>query len=149
MLDRIEVVPEFILVKWVRDVKYLLSSNAWAWIALAALFLVAVLLLAFRFGRSRGGRTTAFVFACLALLAGIVAYLFSLSERGDVMRESEAVIMQPVTSVKSSPGEEGKSLFILHEGTKVQILDKLGSWDKVEISDGRQGWLPSADVEVI
>ena len=149
VLDRIEVVPEFILVKWVRDVKYLLSSNAWAWIALAAVFLVAVLLLAFRFGRSRGGRTTAFVFACLALLAGIVAYLFSLSERGDVMRESEAVIMQPVTSVKSSPGEEGKSLFILHEGTKVQILDKLGSWDKVEISDGRQGWLPAADVEVI
>ena len=103
----------------------------------------------FRFGRSRGGRTVAFIFACLALLAGIVAYIFSMSERGDVISERQAVIMQPVTSVKSSPGEEGKSLFILHEGTKVQVLDKLGSWDKVEISDGRQGWLPAADVEVI
>ena len=149
VLDRIEVVPEFILVKWVRDAKYLLSSNAWAWIALGAILLVAVLLLVFRFARSRGGRTVAFVFACLALLAGIVAYIFSLSERGDVISERQAVVMQPVTSVKSSPGEEGKSLFILHEGTKVQVLDKLGSWDKVEISDGRQGWLPAADVEVI
>jgi uncharacterized protein YgiM (DUF1202 family) len=54
-----------------------------------------------------------------------------------------------MSSVKSSPGEEGKSLFILHEGTKVEILDVLGTWYKVEISDGRQGWMPAGDVETI
>ena len=57
--------------------------------------------------------------------------------------------MIPVSSVKSSPGEDGKSLFILHEGTRLKILDELGTWYKAEISDGRQGWIRSADIEVI
>ncbi len=149
VLDRIETVPEFILIKWVRDVKYLLSSNAWAWVALALMLLVALCLLGFRYFHRRGARRFAFVVACILFVAAIGAFIFSLSERHDVAAEKDAIVMIPVTSVKSSPGEEGKSLFILHEGTKVEILDKLGDWSKVEISDGRQGWIRAADIEAI
>ena len=149
VLDRIEVVPEFILVKWLRDVKYLLSSNAWAWMALSLMLLVAVALLGFRYFHTLGLRRFAFILACIFFVLAVSSFLFSLSERHDVVSESEGIVMIPVSSVKSSPGEEGKSLFILHEGTKVEILDVLGSWYKVEISDGRQGWMPAADVETI
>lgn len=149
VIDRIEVVPEFILVKWVRDVKYLLSSNAWAWVALVLMTLVSLCMLGFRYFRSIGWRRFSFILACVLFVLMISAYLFSLGERGDVLSEDEGIVMLPVSSVKSSPGEDGKSLFILHEGTKVEILDRLGSWLKVEISDGRQGWMPSGDIEVI
>jgi SH3-like domain-containing protein len=55
-----------------------------------------------------------------------------------------------VTSVKSSPsGEASKDLFILHEGTKVKLIDQLGTWSKVELADGRQGWMKTDDLEVI
>ena len=149
VLDRIEVVPEFILVKWIRDLKYMLSSNAWAWVALSLMLLVAVALLGFRYFRTLGLRRLAFIVACIFFVMAVSSYLLSLGERRDVVSESEGIVMIPVTSVKSSPGEEGKSLFILHEGTKVEILDELGSWLKVQISDGRQGWMPSGDVEAI
>ena len=66
-----------------------------------------------------------------------------------MVSEAEGIVMIPVSSVKSSPGEEGKSLFILHEGTRVEILDELGSWLKIQISDGRQGWMPAGDVQAI
>lgn len=149
VLDRIEVVPEFILVKWLRDVKYMLSSNAWAWMALSLMLLVAVALLGFRYFHTLGLRRFAFIMACIFFVLAVSSYLFSLSERHDVVSESDGIVMIPVSSVKSSPGEEGKSLFILHEGTKVEILDVLGTWYKVEISDGRQGWMPAGDVETI
>ena len=149
VLDRIEVVPEFILIKWVRDVKYLLSSNAWAWVALALMLLVAVCLLGFRFFAARGARTLSFVVACILFVLALASFLFSVSERHDVMARDSAIVMIPVSSVKSSPGEDGKSLFILHEGTKIKLLDTLGEWYKVEISDGRQGWMRAGDVEAI
>ena len=58
--------------------------------------------------------------------------------------------MRPVTSVKSSPSESSaKDLFILHEGTRVKILDNVGSFTQIEIADGRQGWIPIADLEII
>jgi SH3-like domain-containing protein len=60
-----------------------------------------------------------------------------------------ALIMKPVSTVRSSPDNSGNTLFILHEGTKVKILEKLGEWTRIELADGRQGWLISIDVEVI
>lgn len=52
--------------------------------------------------------------------------------------------------MKSSPsGEAAKDLFILHEGTKVRLIDQVGAWSNIELADGRQGWMQSADMEII
>ena len=66
------------------------------------------------------------------------------------MSADEAIVMRPVTSVKSSPASgSAKDLFILHEGTKVRILDQVGSWNNIQLADGRQGWIPSDEIEII
>ena len=66
------------------------------------------------------------------------------------MSADDAIVMRPVTSVKSSPSSEASTdLFILHEGTKVKILDTVGNWNNVELADGRQGWMLSKDLEII
>ena len=58
--------------------------------------------------------------------------------------------MRPVSSVKSSPSSDSaKDLFILHEGTKVKILDEVDLWMNIELSDGRQGWIATKDIEII
>jgi hypothetical protein len=31
----------------------------------------------------------------------------------------------------------------------VTILDEVGSWNNIELADGRQGWIPSGDIEII
>lgn len=149
VLDRIDVMPEFILAKWVKDIKYMLSSNTWAWVALSLVLLAVVLLLGFRYFRSMGLRRLSFVLACILFVLAALSFVLSLSERSDVVSENEGIVMISVSSVKSSPAEDSKSLFILHEGTKVGILDELGTWLKVQISDGRQGWIPAGDVSAI
>jgi SH3-like domain-containing protein len=51
--------------------------------------------------------------------------------------------------VKSSPGTSGTSLFIIHEGTVLEVKDVVGDWYRVTIADGREGWIPAADIEII
>ena len=78
------------------------------------------------------------------------AFSFSVSQKNEYMNADKAIVMRPVTSVKSSPSSEStKDLFVLHEGTKVRVLDTVGSWNNIELADGRQGWLPSSDLELI
>ena len=61
-----------------------------------------------------------------------------------------AIVMRPVVSVKSSPSaESAKDLFILHEGTRVKVLDNVSGYSQIELADGRQGWLPTPDLEII
>jgi uncharacterized protein YgiM (DUF1202 family) len=31
----------------------------------------------------------------------------------------------------------------------VTVLEELGQWSKVELSDGRQGWIVKRDIEII
>jgi SH3-like domain-containing protein len=66
------------------------------------------------------------------------------------MTLDSAIITRPVVSVKSSPSAEASTdLFILHEGTKVGVIDDVGTWKNIELADGRQGWIKSSDMEVI
>jgi SH3-like domain-containing protein len=51
--------------------------------------------------------------------------------------------------VKASPERAGKDLFILHEGTKVEVLDTFGEWSEIRIADGNEGWIRSSSIEII
>lgn len=148
-LDKIEVVPDFILVQWLEDIMFSCSADAWAWIALGFGLLVVILLLGFKFLPALGARKASFVFACIFFALTLGAVSFSLCEKADAMHYDEAIMIQPVSSVKSSPGDAGKSIFVLHEGTKVEVLDNLGDWTLIQISDGRQGWAESSSMELI
>ena len=148
-LDKIDSVPEFVLATWVKDIKYLASADGWAMMVLIFAVLTAVLLLLFRYMASDRVRKISFIVACVMAFFTFCALAFSLSEKHDAKSMDSAVMMQPVTSVKSSPGEAGKSIFVLHEGTTVSILDELGSWTEIELSDGRQGWVETKSIEKI
>lgn len=148
-LDRIDEVPEFILLTWIKAFRDTVSSDAWAWIALVLFLVTAVMVLLFRFGGSPALRKTAFALAVAALLMTIISAVFAFNLRSGLESDGEAVVTVPVSSVKSSPGSADQSLFILHEGTKVSVVDRLGEWYRIELSDGRQGWLETEDVEII
>lgn len=148
-LDKIDKVPEFVLVTWFRNVRESLSSNAWAYISFACVVVMALLLLVFRFGRDMTLRKISFIFAIILAIFTAFSVAFSLGLKNEMSREDGAVVVTPVSSVKSSPNDASKSLFILHEGTKVLVLEELGQWNKVELSDGRQGWLMKRDIEII
>ncbi len=148
--DKIDPVPEFILKNWARAVCYILDSNAWAWLSIAFLAVTVAMVLVFLLAGSAAARKTGFALAVVFLLVTISSFSFSVWQKNDYMRADGAVVMVPVTSVKSSPSEEvSKDLFILHEGTKVTILDAVGDWRNIELADGRQGWIHCDDIEVI
>lgn len=148
-LDRIDEVPEFILLTWIKAFRDTMSSDAWAWIALALFLVTAVMVLLFRFGGSPAVRKTAFAMAIIALAFMIISAVFAFNLRSELESEDGAVVTVPVSSVKSSPGSTDQSLFILHEGTRISVLESLGEWYRIELSDGRQGWLEAEDVEII
>ena len=148
--DRIDEVPEFILKTWMRKVNYLMSSNAWAWCSLFLLALTLGLALLFLLGPTAGSRRTGFFTGIAALLLTLLCWGFARSQKADAQRHDTAIVMRPVTSVTSSPSSDAaKSLFILHEGTKVKVLDSVSGYTDIELSDGRRGWIPSGDIEVI
>lgn len=147
VMDRIEEVPEFFLEQWGRKACWLLPSGTWAVLCLVFLAATLAMLLLFLLGHG-AARKAGFFTGIATLLLTLLCLDFAFWQRTDALRHNEAVVTVPVTEVKSSPGS-GVSLFVLHEGTKVKLLENVGTWTNVELADGRQGWMETGTIEVI
>lgn len=148
--DRIEPVPEFVLKAWFRDLCYIMDSDSWAVCFIVLLALTLALVLVFLLAPTAGGRRAGFFTGIAVLLLAVMSLSFSIWQKNDYSDADKAIVMRPVTSVKSSPAAGSSTdLFILHEGTKVKVIDEVGSWNNIELADGRRGWIPSADIERI
>ena len=148
--DRIDPVPEFILKTLARKVCYLADSDSWSVLFLVFLAVTLFLAIVFIRGARAGWRRAGFFGGIMTLLVAVMCLSFAIWQKQDYMKADEAIVMRPVTSVKSSPsGEASTDLFILHEGTKVKLIDRVGTWSNIELADGRQGWMLSSDFEII
>lgn len=148
--DKIEEVPEIFFEQWGHAMCYLLPSNTWAILCIVFLAVTVALALLFLLGSTPGKRRWGFFSGIAALVLTLLCWDFAQWQRSEAIRMDRAVVMRPVTSVKSSPADTGaKDLFILHEGTSVKILDNVAGFSQIEIADGRQGWIPAGEIEVI
>ncbi len=148
--DKIEEVPEIFFVQWRHALCYLLPSNTWAALCLVFLALAVACALLFLLGSTSGRRRLGFFVGIACLILAFLGWDFAQWQRQEALAQDRAIVMRPVSSVKSSPSDgSAKDLFILHEGTRVRILDNVGGYSQIEIADGRQGWIPSGEIEVI
>ncbi|MFA6770387.1 MAG: tetratricopeptide repeat protein [Bacteroidales bacterium] len=148
-VDKIDEIPEFILSTWIRELNYMLASDYWAIISIALFILVALLLLNFRYGANAHIRKASFFISMVSLLFALFFTLFAWNQRNTFHRKDTAIVMSAVSTVRNSPDNSGSTLFILHEGAKLQIIEQLGDWKRIELADGRQGWITVADIEII
>ncbi len=148
--DRIDEVPEIFFEQWGHALCYLLPSNTWAVLCLVFLAAAIAMALLFLLGSTAGRRRAGFFVGIACLVLAFLGWDFAQWQRQEALAQDRAIVMRPVSSVKSSPSaESAKDLFILHEGTRVKILDNVGSYTNIELGDGRQGWIPAGDIEVI
>ncbi len=142
--DKIEPLPEFFMKRWWRNIGNSLSANGWATISLVFFAFLLVSVFFYLTTRSVGLKKTTFFTTLLLLLMCVCSVIFAYQKKQYLENHDEAIVMTPTITVKSSPSSSGVDLFVLHEGTKVEILDKVDNWDKIRIADGSVGWMPSS-----
>lgn len=147
--DQIEVVPEFFASRWMRAVRLSLSSNGWAFVSLVALLLMLGAVLLYLLPLGLRYRKTGFGLGVVFGVVMLMAMNFAAEGRREALHSKDAVVMLSAAPVKSSPNNSSKDIFVIHEGTRVMVLDRLGEWCQVSIADGNKGWLPASSIEMI
>jgi tetratricopeptide (TPR) repeat protein len=149
MIDEVKEVPEAGFKKLIHDFTSACSYNCWAWIAVA--FAVGFLL-AFC-GYYFSGITLykrIFFIAMFVIAFGIlVSVLSAIFEKDRDTKERPAIVFSGIASVKSEPKSSAADASVLHEGTKVYVLEILDNWKKVRLPDGSDGWIESGSIKEI
>ena len=60
-----------------------------------------------------------------------------------------AIVFDEEVQVKEEPNLRSSLRFKLHEGTKILLLETLGEWNKIRLTNGQSGWLQSESVKVL
>jgi Bacterial SH3 domain./Tetratricopeptide repeat. len=148
-VDKIDVVPEFVLTTFVKNFRNTFNSDTWALISVLSFAILILLVLFYRFGASGKVKRLSFFLAILACLFCIISFIFSANLRHRAKLYNYAIVSTPICNIKSAPNSNENNIFVLHEGTKIEILEQVGGWSKIELADGRQGWTEQKNYDLI
>ncbi len=146
IVDKIEPLGEFFLVKWYHSIQNIASADAWGRTGIVTFLVFLVCLAVFFFSKQRLFKQVGFYAGLFFLFVTIMSNVFGSAQKSELTNRSEAIVFAPTVTVKSSPDNSGTDLFVIHEGTKVSVKSTLGEWSEISLEDGNVGWMPSKDI---
>ncbi len=149
IIDKIEPVPQLFFKNWWETFYKMFSADWWAIISLIFLALFLLLLFTFIISGNRAIRKVSFFSGLLFLLITIGTFGMASQKYYYTKSINEAIVFTPTITVKSSPSASSVDLFVLHEGTKVSLLDEVDGWKEIKIANGSVGWMPSESLKGI
>lgn len=149
-VDKVTDVPELFFITWLKSITNSMGIQSWAIIAICFFLLFIVSIYFFFFSTKIVARKTFFSLALFFLVFCVIANISAAFQRRVRLNRMNAIIISPSVTIRSTPNDNGTSLFILHEGRKVFIKDdSMKDWKEIQLEDGNVGWVKKNDLEVI
>ena len=149
-VDKVTDVPELFFITWLKSITNSMGIQSWAIIAISFFLLFIVSIYFFFFSTKIVARKTFFILALFFLVFCVIANISAAFQRKVCLNRMNEIIISPSVTIRSTPNDNGTSLFILHEGRKVFIKDdSMKDWKEIQLEDGNVGWVKKNDLEVI
>jgi tetratricopeptide (TPR) repeat protein len=148
-VDRIQPLPTFFLFDWWESLLASLSVNGWTYISFFFYIILLILIVIYFFAKTIFQQKL-ILFSGLGVLAIFLITVSLLIVK--INREQTficGVITEQSITVKTSPDPKSTDAFVIHEGLKVNLEDKLDEWIKIRLADGKVGWVENDSVERI
>jgi len=147
--DKIEPLPELFYRRWLNTLISQLSTDEWAKAGIACLIIAILLGTVYVASRVLILRKLGFWTGLSSFLLSLIFLLFALGSYTSVKSDQSAIVTNPTVTIKSSPDEKSTDIFVLHEGSKVRLIDHIGNWYEIRISNGSVGWVLQSSLEKI
>jgi tetratricopeptide (TPR) repeat protein len=147
--DKIEPIPVLFYKRWFRALVESFSVDKWSRFGFFFLFAALAGGVFYFVSRILVLRKAGFWAGIVFLFLSIASFLIAWESYSEISNRKEAIVFTPTITVKSSPDEKSIDLFVLHEGSKVELIDNIGTWYEIRIANGSVGWVSASVVEKI
>ena len=149
-IDKITPETEMFFVTWYNSLVNFTSVDRWANTAIISIVMALLLILVFLFAPQMWARKSGFYGSAVFLLLFAFANLFAFQQKHELETKQGAIVIAPTVNVKKTPAASGTDVFVIHEGTRVDITDRgMKQWRGIKLADGREGWLKTSQIEEI
>ncbi|MEL7270057.1 MAG: tetratricopeptide repeat protein [Bacteroidota bacterium] len=148
-LDAVEQMPQTELGKLYDGLVNGLSFDQWSYLAIALMMFCVLCYLAYYFLGIASQKRVAFVTSVISLVLGCTAVLLAYLQYREFVSDNPAIIFAREVKIQAEPNASSESVFTLHEGTKVNVLDSLEAWRKIKLEDGQIGWVKIEKIKLL
>ncbi len=124
------------------------SLDFWSYAAILSLIIALLSYLSYYFLSKTAFKRFCFSLALVALLASIFSYCNGLLIESIENKNRPAIVFE-TSKALSEPNQQGVLIFELHEGTKVQVLERFNEWAQIKLSDGQTAWVLQKQIKEI
>ncbi len=142
-------IPPFFLSRAWDWASQLFSSMIWSVLTILLVWLGVGGFIRWMIAQERPQRKQGFLIGVLALTGSLLPFFLAKTAARLELNSGQAIITTATTTIHTNANKSSAVLYRLHEGTKVKLLDNIGDWDKVRLSNGEQGWVPTEALEQI
>lgn len=146
-LDNIEELPQTVYQKFHKNYLQKLSYNQWAIVVIAFSVVASLLFLLYYFAEIPSKKRRYFVMSMLSFFLLISTLFIAYNQYDFSKKNKEAIVFAAKTDIRNAPTLNSSTVFTLHEGTKIIVLDTMDNWKKIKIADGKLGWIIAADIK--
>lgn len=148
-IDAVDTVPEVGFSKFMNTISNSMSFERWAMTSIGLMMLFVILFLTYYFAYTSTRKRIAFIGSAASFILACLALSFAYHNFDLIAKDQPAIVFAQETKVKSEPNLRSNEAFVLHEGTKVQVLDTVNNWKKIKLADGKTGWIPQSDIKLL
>ncbi|MGK9475213.1 tetratricopeptide repeat protein [Melioribacter sp. OK-6-Me] len=140
-VDKVEEVPRIFLVEWWDAIVTSLSLDGWAAVVIVVYLIFIASLGGYFLSKKIKIQKISFFSASFALPILIVLSLILYTRYNREVSMHYGILVENVYSVKVAPDDNSNDAFVVHEGLKMELIDKVGEWVKIKLPDGKVGWV--------
>ena len=149
-IDKITPQSEMFFITWYKSLVNFTSVDNLAKTGILCIVMALLLVLLYLFGPQLMLRKIGFFGGLAFFVIFLLSNLFAFQQKQALDNRTGAIIISPSVNIKKTPAKNSADQFVLHEGTRVDIIDKgMTDWRCIRVGDGREGWIETKAIEEI
>jgi len=141
-IDAIEALPKNFIAKTYERLYSIATFETWAKVAVVLSTICVLGFLLYYFIKQTGKKRLFLSISLISLLLLFIALAMSYTTFNAINKKQPAIIFAESVDVKLEGSLGSETSFILHEGTKVEVLEHREDWNYIRIANGKEGWVP-------
>jgi len=147
--DRIEPPESSFLMKIFNGIKYWLTLQELAWTT-GFLFLSGSIIFGGWWLLNHSRLKNFLLYGLILWIIGILLVTPLLISRTiESVKERHGIVLSGEVAARSGPQNLSTEVFVLHEGTRVEVESIQNQWYQIRLIDGKEGWIPANALGII
>ncbi|WP_240642045.1 tetratricopeptide repeat protein [Nonlabens xiamenensis] len=146
-MDAIQTAPEDVLQSGWDDLVYSLSVDEWAYFSIVLVLVTILMFILYLYAGTVAKKRLFFVLTILGVLTTVFLISMAFYAKSNIDDQEFAIVFQEEVVSREEPKPQATASFVLHEGTKVELLEEFEQWVRISLANGNKAWIPQEAIK--